>query len=79
MRTQLTKMLEGKNAQRELDSTLNEVLVYIESSLALDGKLHPRQCACGCGEIENLQSGWTGGKLIYLCPAAAREANNPRM
>ena len=36
------------------------------------------RCPC-CSETKNLTSGWSGGKLIHLCPAAAHEANNPRM
>ncbi len=72
-------IIRGRQSQRELDLALNEVLVYIKSALALDEKLHPRQCDCGCGETEELQSGWSGDNLIYLCPAAAREANHPKM
>jgi len=40
-------------------------------------KPQPR-CSC-CGSTRSLQSGWSCGKLIWLCPGAASEANNPRM
>ncbi|KKM78545.1 hypothetical protein LCGC14_1358880 [marine sediment metagenome] len=36
-------------------------------------------CSCRCGATKNLTSGWSGGNLRWLCPAAAAEANNPRM
>ena len=31
--------------------------------------------AC-CGITRNLQSGWSGGNLRWLCPACAYEANH---
>ena len=36
------------------------------------------RCSC-CGSTKNLQSGWSGGNLRWLCPAAAYEAQHPGM
>lgn len=36
------------------------------------------RCPC-CDATKNLTSGWSGGRLRYLCPGAAREANHPGM
>ena len=46
-------------------------------STARRHKQLPR-CSC-CGSTKNLQSGWSGGNLIWLCPGAAYEANHPGM
>ena len=47
------------------------------ATLARRHKSKPR-CNC-CGSTKNLQSGWSGGNLIWLCPGAAYEANHPGM
>ena len=63
--------------ERELDKMLSTVLVYLEESIRLDEEAQPRrQC---CGQTENLQSGWSGGNLRWLCPACAYEAKHPGM
>ena len=54
---------------------LSNLLVYLEEAIRLDEEAQPR---C-CGITHNLQSGWSGGNLRWLCPACVDEANNPGM
>ena len=75
--TYIPKYKPLHSGERALDKLLSTLLVYLEDAIRLDEQAQPR-CPC-CGETENLTSGWSCGKLIHLCPGAAREANHPGM
>lgn len=51
---------------------------YQKRMKAMPRRNQKPRCKC-CGDTVNLTSGSAAGNLIWLCPGAAREANNPRM
>jgi hypothetical protein len=73
-----SELPQNSIVDNELWKTLAQVAVWLEGALSELSEPEP-QCACGCGETDNLTKGAGYDGDIYLCPQATYEANHPKM